>query len=79
MSLNIDGQYVASCSCRHTDSRNLRHSAKATYAPLRRWGEWQRDGPTYTSQSIQILILYLNDSGETPSYKHSLNILGIMP
>eukprot|EP00965_Chrysotila_dentata_P109826 3629191-Pleurochrysis_carterae.AAC.1 len=32
------------------DSQNLRHSAKATYSLLvRRWGEWRRDGPTYTS------------------------------
>eukprot|EP00965_Chrysotila_dentata_P130440 4312832-Pleurochrysis_carterae.AAC.1 len=40
--------------------------AKATYSPLRRWGEWRLDGPTYTSLSIQILIYYLVDSGETP-------------
>eukprot|EP00965_Chrysotila_dentata_P058440 1938234-Pleurochrysis_carterae.AAC.3 len=31
------------------DSQNLRLSAKATYSPLRRWGEWRRDGPTCTS------------------------------
>eukprot|EP00965_Chrysotila_dentata_P253309 6211186-Pleurochrysis_carterae.AAC.1 len=28
------------------DSQNLCHSAKVTYSPLRRWGEWRRDGPT---------------------------------
>eukprot|EP00965_Chrysotila_dentata_P023624 783143-Pleurochrysis_carterae.AAC.1 len=22
---------------------------QATYSPLRRWGEWRQDGPTYTS------------------------------
>eukprot|EP00965_Chrysotila_dentata_P232562 6199044-Pleurochrysis_carterae.AAC.2 len=48
------------------DSQNLRHSAKATHSALRRWGEWQRDGPIYASLSIQILIYYLVDSGETP-------------
>eukprot|EP00965_Chrysotila_dentata_P186676 6163542-Pleurochrysis_carterae.AAC.1 len=31
------------------NSQNFRHSAKATYSSLRRWGEWRRDGPTYTS------------------------------
>eukprot|EP00965_Chrysotila_dentata_P044420 1476995-Pleurochrysis_carterae.AAC.1 len=31
------------------DSQNSRHTAKATFSPLRRcWGEWRRDGPTYT-------------------------------
>eukprot|EP00965_Chrysotila_dentata_P085105 2808072-Pleurochrysis_carterae.AAC.3 len=34
------------------DSQNLRHSAKATYNPLGRWGVWRRDGPTYTSLFI---------------------------
>eukprot|EP00965_Chrysotila_dentata_P155806 5148822-Pleurochrysis_carterae.AAC.1 len=34
------------------DSQNWRHSAKATYSPLRRWGQWQRDGPTHTSITI---------------------------
>eukprot|EP00965_Chrysotila_dentata_P067840 2244467-Pleurochrysis_carterae.AAC.1 len=46
--------------------QNLRDSAKATYSSLRRWGEWLRDGPTYTSLSIQILLYYLVDSGEMP-------------
>eukprot|EP00965_Chrysotila_dentata_P186012 6141452-Pleurochrysis_carterae.AAC.1 len=49
---------------RRRDSQNLRHLAKATYSPLRRWGVWRRDGPIYTSSSIQILLYYLIDSGE---------------
>eukprot|EP00965_Chrysotila_dentata_P262320 6214536-Pleurochrysis_carterae.AAC.2 len=34
---------------RSCDSKNLCHSAKATYSLLRRWGEWRRYGPTDTS------------------------------
>eukprot|EP00965_Chrysotila_dentata_P243717 6205577-Pleurochrysis_carterae.AAC.1 len=48
-----------------SDSQNLRYSAKAMYSPLRRWGEWRRDGPTDTSLSIHTLISYLTDGGET--------------
>eukprot|EP00965_Chrysotila_dentata_P187614 6172254-Pleurochrysis_carterae.AAC.1 len=36
-------------ACMQLASQNLHHPAKATYSPLRRWGEWRQDGPNYMS------------------------------
>eukprot|EP00965_Chrysotila_dentata_P115268 3810143-Pleurochrysis_carterae.AAC.1 len=45
------------------EETHSRHSAKATHSPLYCWGEWRRDGPTFTSLSIHLRMYYLIDSG----------------
>eukprot|EP00965_Chrysotila_dentata_P258986 6213414-Pleurochrysis_carterae.AAC.9 len=36
-----------------------------TYYSFHRWEEWRRDGPTYTSLSVRILIFKLADTINT--------------
>eukprot|EP00965_Chrysotila_dentata_P151993 5022325-Pleurochrysis_carterae.AAC.7 len=50
-----------------------------TYCPLRRWGEWRREGPLIHLSPSKCFIFCLADSGETPlSTMDIVLILGIM-
>eukprot|EP00965_Chrysotila_dentata_P043275 1438319-Pleurochrysis_carterae.AAC.3 len=59
--------YCFSCWSQLLIRRISVHPANiVTYCSLRRSGEWRRDGPIYTSLSIQVSIFYMTDNGETP-------------